>query len=57
MDHQSLYYKAYTDVLEALEAQNYGQAKALLTAAQQSAEELYIVNALENQQKEIFNQR
>lgn len=50
-------FNAYTDVLEALEAQNYGQAKALLTAAQQSAEEIYIVNALENQQKEIFNQR
>lgn len=45
MDYRSLYYKlfnTYTDILEALEAQNYGQAKALLIAAQQSAEELYI---------------
>ena len=45
MDYQSLYYKlfnAYTDILEALEAQNYGQAKALLISAQQEAEELYM---------------
>ena len=45
MDYQALYCKlfnTYTDILEALEAQNYGQAKALLIAAQQSAEELYI---------------
>ena len=45
MDYQALYYKlfnAFTDILEALEAQNYGQAKALLIAAQQETEELYI---------------
>ena len=42
MDYQALYYKlfnAFTDILEALEAQNYGQAKALLIAAQQESEE------------------
>ena len=45
MDYQALYYKlfnAYTDILEALDAQNYGQAKALLVAAQQESEELKI---------------
>lgn len=45
MDYQPLYCKlfnAYTDVLEALNAQNYGQAKDLLIAAQQEAEELYL---------------
>ena len=45
MDYRSLYYKlfnAYTDILKALDAQNYGQAKALLIAAQREAEELYI---------------
>lgn len=45
MDYQPLYYKlfnAYTDVLEALNAQNYGQARELLIAAQQEAEELYL---------------
>lgn len=45
MDYQALYYKlfnAFTNILEALEAQNYGQAKALLIAAQQESEQLYI---------------
>lgn len=45
MDYRVLYYKlfnAYTDILEALDTQNYGQARALLIAAQQEAEELYI---------------
>lgn len=45
MDYQPLYCKlfnAYTDVLEALNAQNYGQAKDLLIAAQQEAEKLYL---------------
>ena len=45
MDYQALYYQlfnAYTDILEALESQNYGQAKSLLIAAQQTAEEQYI---------------
>ena len=45
MNYQALYYKlfnAFTDILEALEAQNYGQAKALLIAAQQESEQLYI---------------
>lgn len=44
-DYKPLHYKLFnacTDALEALEAQNCEQAKALLIAAQQAAEELYI---------------
>ena len=38
MNYQALYYKlfnAFTDIVEALEAQNYGQAKALFLPASQ----------------------
>ena len=35
-------FNAVTDALEAIEAQNFGQAKALLIAAQQRSEELYL---------------
>ena len=35
-------FDAFTDALEAIEAQNFGQAKALLIAAQQRCEELYL---------------
>lgn len=35
-------FNSITDAIHALEAQNYGQAKALLIAAQQESEELYI---------------
>ena len=43
--YQKGYYTLFnsiTDAVNALEAQNYGQAKALLVAAQQESEELYI---------------
>ena len=33
---------AITDALEKIEGQNYGDAKELLIAAQQKAEEIYI---------------
>ena len=45
MDYQPLYHKLFnacTDALEAMEAQNFGQAKGILIAAQQEAEELFI---------------
>jgi hypothetical protein len=45
MDYQQLYHKIFnacTDAIRALEAQNYGQAKALLIAAQQATEEAYL---------------
>ena len=35
-------FNAVTDALEAMEAQNFGQAKELLIAAQQHCEELYL---------------
>ena len=35
-------FNAVTDALEAMEAQNFGQAKDLLIAAQQRCEELYL---------------
>ena len=44
-DYQKMYtmlFNAVTDALEKMEAQNYGDAKALLISAQQKAEELYI---------------
>ena len=43
--YQKMYYalfNAITDALEAMAQQNYGQAKALLIAAQQQSEELYL---------------
>ena len=43
-DYQKMYatlFNAVTDALEKMEAQNY-DAKALLIAAQQKAEEMYI---------------
>ena len=44
-DYQKMYttlFNAVTDALEKMEAQNYGDARALLISAQQKAEELYI---------------
>ena len=44
-DYQKMYttlFNAVTDAVEKMEAQNYGNAKALLIAAQQRAEEIYI---------------
>lgn len=45
MDYKKLYFhlfNAITDALQAIEQKNYGQAEALLTAAQQDAEEMYM---------------
>ena len=45
MDYSKLYFhlfNAVTDALLAMEQQNYGQAAALLIAAQQEAEEMYM---------------
>ena len=44
-DYQKMYttlFNAVTDALEKMEAQNYGDAKSMLIAAQQKAEEIYI---------------
>ena len=44
-DYQKMYttlVNAVTDALEKIETQNYGDAKDLLIAAQQQAEEIYI---------------
>ncbi len=43
--YQKMYtalFNAVTDALENIEAQNYGDAKDLLIAAQQQAEDIYI---------------
>lgn len=43
--YQKMYtmlFNAVTDALEKIEAQNYGDAKDLLIAAQQQAEDIYI---------------
>ena len=43
--YQKMYttlFNAVTDALEKTEAQNYGDAKDLLIAAQQQAEDIYI---------------
>lgn len=43
--YRKMYYtlfNAITDALEAMEQQNYGQARALLIAAQQQSEEIYL---------------
>ena len=37
-----LLFNAVTDALEKMDRQNYGEASALLIAAQQKAEELYM---------------
>ena len=45
MDYKKLYFhlfNAVTDAIEAIERQNYGQAAALLIAAQQETEEMYM---------------
>ena len=45
MDYEKLYhllFNAITDALEQMESQNCGDAKELLVAAQQKAEEIYI---------------
>lgn len=45
MDYQKLYsllFNAITDALEAMEAQNFGQARQALVSAQQQTEELYM---------------
>lgn len=44
-NYKELYFQlfaAMADAVEAIEAANYGQAKALLIAAQQKAEEEYM---------------
>ena len=44
MDYKKLYFhlfNAATDAIEAIEQQNYGQASAILIAAQQETEEMY----------------
>ena len=48
MDYKKLYFhlfNAVTDALRAMEQQNYGQAAALLIAAQQETEEMYMDEA------------
>lgn len=43
--YRKMYYtlfNAITDALEAMEQQNYGQARARLIAAQQQSEEIYL---------------
>ena len=45
MEYEKLYhllFNAITDALEKIEGQNYGDAKDLLIAAQQKAEDIYI---------------
>ena len=45
MEYEKLYhllFNAVTDALEKIEGQNYGDAKNLLIAAQQKAEDIYI---------------
>ena len=45
MDYKKLYFhlfNAATDAIEAIEQQNYGQASAILIAAQQETEEMYM---------------
>ena len=45
MDYKPLYlllFNATTEALEQLDAQNYGDARDILIAAQQKAEEIYI---------------
>lgn len=45
MNYQKMYtllFNAITDALKQMESQNYGDAKELLVAAQQKAEEIYI---------------
>ena len=45
MDYRKLYFclfNAVTDALQAIEQQNYGQASAILIAAQQETEEMYM---------------
>lgn len=44
-DYKAMYlllFNAVTDALEKMDRQNYGEASALLIAAQQKAEELYM---------------
>ena len=45
MEYEKLYhllFNAITDALKKIKGQNYGDAKDLLIAAQQKAEEIYI---------------
>ena len=45
MDYKKLYFhlfNAATDAIEAIEKKNYGQASAILIAAQQETEEMYM---------------
>jgi len=47
-DYQKMYttlFNAITDALEALEAQNFGDAKKLLCSAQLTAEGMYLAAA------------
>ena len=44
-DYKAMYlllFNAITDALEKIEEQNYGEARELLIAAQQKAEDIYI---------------
>lgn len=48
VDYEKLYhllFNAITDALKQAELQNYGSASALLIAAQQKAEEIYMESA------------
>lgn len=45
MDYRVLYlhlFNSVTDAIEALEAQNYGAAEAILKQAQQKTKEMYV---------------
>ena len=45
IDYKAMYlllFNAITDALEKIEEQNYGEARELLIAAQQKAEDIYI---------------
>ena len=47
-DYRKMYlllFNAITDALEQLDAQNYGEARNTLIAAQQKAEEIYMESA------------
>lgn len=53
-DYKSMYlhlFNAITDSLSALDALNIGQARALLMAAQQQCEELYLQDASPEENK------
>lgn len=54
MNYQKLYtclFNGITDAIEQLDQQNYGLARELLVAAQQQAEEQYLAEEEEGEQK------